>query len=175
MTLQTSVKFRDPLGRTAIGWVLAATLHTTAGCDAISATRESAAAITTSATSQFVARPRQHLMFTATSKASATEVETYYKANIRPALIRDRRIGNVAITVDRDGRYLVAVELRSTTAADQNLAMDVLSAGKSDEEAERIMRGFAAMFDIASARQLTPRPDLSISRSIVGSVAGGAP
>lgn len=175
MTLQTSLKSRDPLGLTAIGCVLATALSAVTGCDAISGTRESAAALTTTSPSRFVARPRQHLMFTAAAKAPAADVEAYYKAYILPAIIRDRRIGEVAITAERDGRYLVDIELRTATAADQNFAFDVLAAGKTDAEAERILRGFAALFDITSARQLTPRGDLSIARSIVGSVTGGAP
>lgn len=175
MTLQTFLKSRDPLGLTAIGCVLATALNAVTGCDAISGTHESNAAITTTSPSRFVARPRQHLMFTATAKAPSADVEAYYKANIMPAIIRDRRIGEVAITSERDGRYLVDVELRTATAADQNFAVDVLAAGKTDEEAARILREFAALFDISSARQLTARADLSIARSIVGSVVGGAP
>lgn len=43
----------------------------------MSTTRESAAAITTASTETFVARPRQHLMFAATPKAPAADIEAY--------------------------------------------------------------------------------------------------
>jgi len=90
-------------------------------------------------------------------------------------VVRDRRIGEVAVSVDRDGRYLVELELRTATAGDLSLAYDVLAVGKTTAEAEQIVAGFVRFFDVNNAQQLTPRADLSISRSLVGAVEGVAP
>lgn len=174
MTPQIHSRTRDPRGPTTTTWLLAIAIQSSLGCDAVT-TRETAAALSTSSTQTFVARPRQRFVFTATPHAPAAEVEAFYKANILPAIIGDRRIGDVAITVDRDGRYLVELEIRSATEANMGFAIDVLSAGKSAAEGARIFEQFAAYFDIDRASQLAPRADLSIARTIVGTVAGGTP
>ncbi|MEO7729671.1 MAG: hypothetical protein ABIY55_01775 [Kofleriaceae bacterium] len=157
--------------------MLIAALTGLAGCDMASpATQDRASAASAAAQTQsFVARPRQHLLFTAKPSASPAEVEAYYKANILPAVIRDRRIGEVAVSIDRNGQYLVELELRTATAGDLSLALEVLSLGKTTSEGEQILDGFAKYFDVSNAQQLTPRADLSISRSVVGSIEGVSP
>jgi hypothetical protein len=146
------------------------------GCDASRVpASERAMAASVSVTQTFIARPRQHLLFTAKPSASPAAVEAYYKTNILPAVARDRRIGEVAVYVDgKTGQYIVELELRTPTAADRSLAIDVLAVGKTFDQGEQLLDGFAKYFDVRNAQQLTPRGDLSISRSVVGSVDGGA-
>jgi len=177
MHADTRFRVRGALRSTTRYGLLLGALSAIAGCDGGGAgprPRETAA-FATAATQTFIARPRQHLLFTAKPSAAPAEVEAYYKANILPAVVRDRRIGEVAVSVDRDGRYLVELELRTATAGDLSLAYDVLAVGKTTAEAEQIVAGFVRFFDVNNAQQLTPRADLSISRSLVGAVEGVAP
>lgn len=177
MPVHTRFRIRDALRSTTTCGLLITALSGIAGCDVSSAgTREREAAVSAASQTQtFIARPRQHLLFTAKPSASAAEVEAYYKANILPAVIRDRRIGEVAVSIGRDGQYIVELELRTATAGDLSLAVDVLSVGKTAAAGEQILDGFAKYFDVSNAQQLTPRADLSISRSLVGTLEGVSP
>jgi hypothetical protein len=177
MPAHNRFRIRDALRATTTCGVIIAALGGIPGCDVTSAATRAheAAASATSPTQTFIARPRQHLLFTARPSASAAEVEAYYKTNIRPAVVRDRRIGEVAVSVDRNGQYVVELELRTATAGDLSLALDVLSIGKTAAEGQQLLDGFAKYFDVSNAQQLTPRADLSISRSLLGTIEGGTP
>ena len=177
MPAHTRFRIPDALRSTTTCGLLITALSAIAGCEMGSAATRGheAAASAASPTQTFIARPRQHLLFTAKPSAPAAEVEAYYKANILPAVIHDRRIGEVAVSIDRDGQYIVELELRTSTASDLSLAVDVLSIGKTTAAAEQILDGFAKYFDVSNAQQLTPRVDLSISRSLVGTIEGVSP
>jgi hypothetical protein len=170
-------RVRDALRSTTRCGLLLGALSGIAGCDVTgAATHEGKAAVSaTPVTQTFIARPRQHLLFTAKPSASPAEIEAYYKAKILPAVVGDRRIGEVAVSIDRNGQYIVELELRTATAGDLSLAVDVLSVGKTTDAGEQILAGFAKYFDASNAQQLTPRADLSISRSLVGTIQGVAP
>lgn len=127
------------------------------------------------AAQRFVRRPVQHALFTAKPTAPAAEAEAYFKANLLPALAADDRIGDVTVYVDASGAYIVQAELRTQSPANVSLALDVLSVGRSQKEAQALLAGMAKYFDVADAHRLTPRADLSVSRSSIGTVIGGAP
>jgi hypothetical protein len=178
MPAQIRFRFRETLRLLTSAGLLISATSGIGGCDAsgAAAATEPFAVASSSATQSFVARPRQSLLFIARPKASPADVEAYYKANILPAATRDRRIGEVAAYVDgRTGQYLIELELRTPTAADRSLAIDVLSVGKTLDDGERVLDEFARYFDVAGTQQLARRDDLSISRSIIGTVDGGAP
>jgi hypothetical protein len=125
-------------------------------------------------------RPRSQLLLTAKPRAKAAEAEAFLKAKVLPSLVRDHRIGDVTTFVDgRTGSYVAQIELRTPSPPQLSLAIDVLSVGRSREEARQIIADLANYFDASSARVLprrpdglTPRVDLSLSRSRLGTVEG---
>src|SRR5512139_4019859 len=148
MPAQTPPRFRDvlrpitrtgptgptgPMRRAGRAGLLVVAMTSLAACDSTAEATASpgrTAAAATAAPQTFVARPRQHLLFTAKPSAPAAEVEGYFKARILPALARDRRVGDIATYVDaRSGGYIIEVELRTASAAQLGLALDILSVG----------------------------------------------
>lgn len=148
-----------------------------AACSAPDATAEAQhrSAATAAPVQSFIARPVQRLLFTVRPSAATADAEAYVKANILPALARDPRIGDVAIYGDlRTGGYVVELELRTLSPASLSLALEILAAGRTEEEARKIIDGLARYFDVDSVEQLIARPDLSVSRRILGTIDGGS-
>lgn len=138
--------------------------------------RTAAAATPPPGTTSFSARARQHLVITAKPSASPAVVEAYFKANVLPSLVHDRRIGDVATYVDaRTGSYIIELELRTPSPAQLSLAVDVLSVGRTQPEAERIIAEFSKYFDASNVQLLTARADLSLARGVIGTVEGTKP
>jgi hypothetical protein len=151
-------------------------IHGLVACASAAAPSESqhGAAATAAAAQSFIARPVQHLLFTAAPSGAPADAEAYVKASVLPVLARDPRIGDVAIYGDpRSGGYIIEAELRTQSPLNLGLALEVLGAGTSEDQARQIIAGLAKYFDLASVQQLTARADLSVSRRIVGTVDGG--
>jgi hypothetical protein len=148
----------------------------TTQADATTTVERTAAAAPPPGTTSFSARARQHLVITAKPSASAAAVEDYFKANVLPSLVHDRRIGDVATYVDsRTGSYIIELELRTPSPAQLSLAVDVLSVGRTQPEAERIIAEFSKYFDASNVQLLTARADLSLARGVIGTVEGVKP
>jgi len=122
-------------------------------------------------TQSFVRRPVQHALFTAKPIALASEVENYFKTQLLPALAADDRVGDVSVYVDGDGAYIVQAELRTLSPPSPNLAFEILSSSRGTDQAQELLASFAKYFEAASARQLTPRADLSVSRHVLGAAS----
>src|SRR6185436_4990771 len=159
MSVQLSSSAR--LGR--IGLAIAA-VHGLVACatgDAPSESQRSSAA--TVAAQSFVARPVQHLLFTAKSNAAAS-AEAYFKSSILPELARDPRIGDVAIFGDpRSGGYIIEIDVHTVSPVNLSLALEILGAGRTEDQTRKLIAGLAKYFDLANVQQLTPRADLSVS------------
>jgi hypothetical protein len=165
---------RERLGR--LGLAIAA-INCLVSCNAADSTAVSShsSAATVAPVQRFIAQPVQRLLFTAKPSAAPADAEAYVKAHILPALARDPRIGDVATYVDaRTGGYVIEAELRTLSPANLSLALDVLGASSSDDQARKVLDGLAKYFSISNVQQLTARADLSVSRRILGTVDGGS-
>jgi len=167
---------------------LCAALAAIAGCDVRAANaatkvtcenaaalnaRPAAATLATSAAPIPIGVPTTRLAFAVT--ASTAKVESYYAANVRPALTKDRRV--LAVDAFSDGKttptYYVQTVLQTNDPPSESLAIDILTSGTGDQTtAQAIAAQLEKYFDAGSARILTARSDLSIRRGSLGAVGG---
>ena len=113
-------------------------------------------------------------LFTIERKAPAAEVEAFFQREIVPALGRDARVGDVATFAD-DGSstYAVVLDLKTVDLPRLSLALDILGTGRSPDEAQRLIDEAASLFSVSTARELLIRPDLTIERSLLGTMEQG--
>jgi hypothetical protein len=176
-TIQTARKCRAPI-TVRLGLVLVAMAGAVGGCDPTPAAnagscRTTASLQSPSATAAWGA-PLTRLLLTAKASTRSSEVEAFYKSQILPSVIKDGRVANVVTFFDSsEGApvYVVQLDLKTSDEPSRSLAIDILSPGRGPEAAEKLVDQLTSYFDLKSAKTLTLRPDLSLSRHIAGSGA----
>ena len=110
-------------------------------------------------------------LFTVERRAPAAEVEEFFRREVVPALGRDARIGDITTFADESNSlYGVQLDLKTDDLPRLSLALDILGIGRNPGDAERLLEEAARYFDPSTAREMVFRPDLSINRSILGTV-----
>lgn len=168
---RTTASFRL-LGRIGLLGLLAA-LSAVAGCELTGASDPAAdviAAEGAAAEPPTIGGVRRYLI-TVTRNAPSAEVEAFFKNQIMPSLQSDWHVGDVTTFSDEESStFAVQFDLKTEDLPSKSLAVDILSIGRGPDEAERLISEAAKYFDLGSARQYVIVRDLSISRSVMGTV-----
>jgi hypothetical protein len=113
-------------------------------------------------------------LFTVKRIAPAGEVEEFFRREVLPALGRDSRIGNITTFADEaNALYGVQLDLKTEDLPRLSLALDILGIGRNPGDAERLLQEGARYFDPGTAHEMVFRADLSIDRTILGTVEEG--
>jgi hypothetical protein len=161
----------EPRSRAATGGLAIVLCLAAVGCNSMPLQAESTCGTAiiqrTPAETAQLGPPRSRLLLVAKAVANPADVESYYKSKLLPAMLNDRRVGNVEVYTDvstSPPTYLVQIDVRSNDYVDYNLALAILAgSGMSTDQAAAVFQGFAKLIDVKSAEVLPIRADLSMS------------
>ena len=119
--------------------------------------------------------PLQRVLLVSKKSQHAEDVEAFFKTQVLPVLVRDNRVGNISTYVtinDGIALYGLQVDLRTWDMPALNLALDILRAGQEGATIGTLRDNLTKFLDLDSAKVLYLRPELSVTRDVVGTVGG---
>jgi len=104
-------------------------------------------------------------------ETSKSELEEFLKKEILPYAIRSNKIKGVktyAKLIGGDFTYVAQVEIQPGVPLSFGTVFDILSDGRTAEQATNTINHLAGLFEESSSSVILYRPDLSISREAFG-------
>jgi hypothetical protein len=125
------------------------------------------------AASNSLKQPNYMLLIARPKPSRSEEAEAFFKSEVLPALARESDLLEVQTFAmdDATNSYVVLLRAKANTVLSPEAAITVLSRGKDLAQTLLTLRKFTTLFDHSVSLHIVPRPDLSISRSSMGSAS----
>jgi hypothetical protein len=118
--------------------------------------------------------PSQIILFKIkVAESSKADLETFFKSEVLPSLIKSSKIRAVktyAKLVGGDFTYIAQVEIKPGVPLTFGTVVDILSNGRTAQDTNATINRLAGFFGESSSSLVLYRPDLSISRDGLGYV-----